>query len=336
MKFTNRIFNYVKEKDPKTWNQILRVTRLYKLSSVKKVFDKLLKYNVNDLEIFNDNLERVPVFLLKFCEALLRKCPSPGDSYGTLLTCRTTHIYTQDTLDKRHLKSQNFNSVHSNYIINNDLNFELNIYTSLNQIFEITNRRKFTTIFVKDYSVQDLLKLNSLETCHLTSTLSNACLKTYIITESFIPGYLKIIQKSEHKHFIFRHINPRNIVAFTDLKYINEKCGLICYYFNLINILKLQFFKKMKIDGEHEKDIINVLKYQYYTGKLLPINRNGLKKNENRSGLDKCAFEAMRQNLTNEAILEKTYLVDSPISQIIVGKQFSVGTGDMNFALKSK
>lgn len=342
MEYTDRIFNYVEQNFPEIWEQILAITRLHKISSVKKIFNEHLKH-VKNIDIFNEYQKNVPIFLLEFCKCMQRNFLTPGDSYGTLLTCRTTNVYTQEALDKRHLKDQNSNLQHFIYPISNDLHFEIYIYTNLNQIFELTNRRKYTTIFVKNYTVEELLNLSPSETCYLKLMQNEAyclnnsrvCLnlKTYIITESFVPGYLKIIQKSEHKNFIFRHIHHENIVAFTDLKYIYAKCGLVCFAFNLRKIVKLQFFKHMTVENKHELDILNVLRYLYYSGIMLPINRNGLKKNKNRSGLDRCCFEAIKQILVSESIKETVYPVQSVIEEIFFGQQVGVGTGYKGFAL---
>lgn len=346
MEYTDRIFNHVQYNYPEVWKQILQITKLHNISSIKKIFNEHLKH-VKDITIFNEHEERIPLFLLKFCEAIQRNFLTPGDSYGTLVTCRSTKIYTQDTLDKRHLKEQNNDFANTLCFMNKNFNFEMNIYTSLNQIYEVTNKRKYTTIFVKNYTVQELLEINPSETCYLSAmnavnkatTINHRDvyfnLKNFIITESFIPGYLKIIQKSEHKSFFFKHINQFDIVAFTDLKYIYEKCGLICYFFNLINVLKLQFFKTMNAESKEEKDIINILRYQCYTGKMLPINRNGLKKNINRSGLDKLCFEAIKQNYALESVKNNNYPVNSSIDKMFFGQQFNVGTG-YNFALMPK
>lgn len=336
MEFTDRIFNHVRRHYPNIWKRIRNITRLHKLSSIKRIFNEHLKF-VDNIKIFNVHKKRVAVFLLKFCEAIQRNFLCPGDSYGVLAVCRFTSIYTQYTLDSRHLKDIQFDCMNFSNPVNKDLNFELNIYTTLNQIFEITNKRKFTTLFVKNYTIDELLNINSLETCYLdtTDSLQNdqLILKNYIITESFIPNYLKIVQKSEHRSFIFRHIDQNNIMAFTDLKYIYKKCGLVCYFFNLIAVVKLQFFKKTSLQSKHERDMINILMYQCYTGILLPLNRNGLKKNENRSGLDRLCFEAIKQIYVNESIKNTEYPVQTSISKLVYGQQFPAGTGYNNFAL---
>lgn len=339
MEFTDRIFHYVQHHYPSIWKKIINITRLHKLSSIKKIFNEHLKY-VDDIEIFNIHKKRVGIFLLKFCEAIQRNFLCPGDSYGVLVTTRFTSIYTQDTLDKRHLKDLKSDFININYSANKDLNFELNIYTTLNQIFEITNKRKFTTLFLKNYTVEELLKINSSETCYLNlNDLNNSLyneqliLKNYIITPSFIPTYLKIIQKSEHRNYLFRHLNQSNIIAFTDLKCVYKKCGLICYFFNLIEIVKLQFFKKTILESKHERDMINILIYQVYNGVLLPLNRNGLKKNENRPGLDKLCFEAVKQIYVHESLKNVEYPVKTCISRMCYGQQFPVGTGYDDFAL---
>lgn len=342
MEYTNTIFNYVEQNDPEIWEQILAITRLHKISSVKKIFNEHLKH-VKDIDIFNQNKKNVPIFLLQFCKSMQRNFLTPGDSFGTLATCRTTNVYTQEALDKRHLKDQSSNFQYSIYPISNDLHFEIYIYATLNQIFELTNRRKYTTIFVKNVTIEELLNICPLDTCYLKLTKNQAyCLnnkpvslnlKNYIITESFVPGFLKIIQKSEHKHFFFRHIHHENVVAFTDLKYIYAKCGLVCFAFNLRKIVKLQFFKHMTVENKHEHDILNILIYLFYSGVMLPINRNGLKKNKNRSGLDRTCFEAIKQILVSESLKEIDYLVQSLIEEFFFGQQVSVGTGYKGFAL---
>ncbi|XP_054723239.1 uncharacterized protein LOC129233202 [Uloborus diversus] len=343
MEYTDRIFNYVEKHHPKIWNDINLIVRPHKISSVKKIFHKHLQ-SVDNINIFNENIKNIPLFLLEFCKAMERNFLSPGESYGILLTCRCTNKYTQNTLDKRHLRESSScfdNIIHS---ISKDLDFELNIYTSLKQIFEITNKHKLTTIFVKNYRIEELLNLNKFETCYLTTnnkasnlTKDNVCInfKKYIITESFVPKYLKILQKREDRYYIFRNINQSNIIAFTDLKYIYEKCGLVCYIFNLINVIRLQFFKTDNLESKHEKDIINILRYQCYSGELLSLNRFGLMKNKNRSALDKIGFEAIKQNYVNESIKGCIYPVKTSIDKIFFGQQFNLGSG-YNFSVLPK
>lgn len=345
MEFTNRIFDFVRDHSPEIWQQIIYSIQPHKISAVKRIFQEHLKF-VEDLHIFNEYTHNLPYFLLQFCKSIQRNFLSPGDPYGILVTCRASKIYTQDILDKRHLKETPLNN--ATYCINADLHFELYIYTNLSQIYEITNKRKYITLFVQNYTVQNLFDLFPADTtCYLTApnvpqkalSASNEYVyinfQKFIITESFVSNYLKILFKPQYRSFVLKCINPTRIVAISDLKYVYEKCGIVCYFFNLIQICKLQFFKNMILESKHETDIINILKYQCYTGQLLPLNRNGLRKNTNRSGLDKLSFEAIKQNYISESIKNYQYPVQTSIDKIFFGQQFNEGTG-YTFALQPK
>nr|XP_042912495.1 uncharacterized protein LOC122272646 [Parasteatoda tepidariorum] len=331
------IFNYVKEFDSETWRKIKMIIKPHKMSSVLEIFREHLN-NLPDLLVFNQHQENIPQFLLEFCKAIQRNFLSPGDPFGILLTCRVTKLYTQNTLDKRHLKD--VLPTLSNYKVEKDLLFELNIFTSLNQIFEIANKRKFTTLFVTGYEVSELLNISKEETCYLSinnknnkaSNIENHnvyfCLKRFIVLDSFVENYSKIIcQKIDDRDYLMRNLKLTRVVALSDVKYVFKKCGIVCYFFNLINLLKLQFFKTMHSTGRNFKDIINILKFQCHMGEPLPLNRNGLKKHPNRSGLEKLCFEAVKQNYVLESIQSKMYDVNDSVSKIVFGEQFVEGTG---------
>lgn len=345
MSLGEKLFRYVEENALDTWKQILFVIRPHKIESIIAQFDKHLK-NVDDLEIFNTHAQNIPKFLLEFCKTASRNFFVPGDPYGLLLTCRCTKIYTQDTLDKRHLKDEVSTLKGCPRDLEQKLRFEINIYSSLNQIYEISNKRKFTTIFVKNCTVSELLMMAYEDTCYLTSGMENAVnyrndhvyinLNRFIIVDSFIPNILKIIiQKSEDKDFVFRHIEPRNIVAFTDLKYILKKCGIPCYFYNIQKIVKLQFFKNMNVSGRNYKDICNILFYQCRKGEVFPLNRTGVKNDRERSGLGKMSFEAVKQNYVSESIKRKRYPVQDSVSKMYFGIQPNEGTG-YNFQIINK
>lgn len=333
----NKIFRYVKENHPQTWADMLHIIRPHKMQSLIDKFGEHLA-NVEDIGIFNNHSENLPRFLLEFCKSASRNFLQAGDSYGLLLTCRCTKMHTQDTLDKRHLRDEVQEGC--SYDVEKKLHFEVNIYSCLSEIYEISSKRKFTTIFFKNYTVQQLLEISKEESCFLTiklgankaATFENdnvyLSLNKFIIVESFVPKVLKVIvQKSEDKDYVFRHTNSTHILGFTDLKFIYKKCGIVCYYFNLIEVVKLQFFKNLHPSGRNYKDICNILKYQCYTGVPLPLNRNGLRRNPNRSGLEKICFEAVKQNYVSESLKHLEYNVDDSISRIFFGQQFNEGTG---------
>lgn len=333
------LFNHVFFNYPDIWNQMQVICRPHKMSSIIHIFRQHLE-NIEDLQIFNENVVNIPTFLLEFCKTIRRNFLSPGDSYGILLTCRLTKIYTQDTLDKRHLRDQLPALKNCSYNVEKDLRFEVNIYTSLNQIYEITNKRKFTTLFVRNCEIEELLKIAKDETCYLSIKNENnkaenfengrvyVSLKKFIIVDSFVDDYFKIIcHKLEDKDYVFRHINQSKIVCFTDLKFVFKKCGIISYFFNLIHVIKFQFFKTMNPSGRNYKDISSIIKYQCCTGEPLPLNRNGLRKNKNRSGLEKLCFEAVKQNYVFESIKTKKYSVNDSVSKIYFGQQFNEGSG---------
>lgn len=332
-----KLFEYVKKNDPQTWREMHNFIRPHKMKSIVSQFNKHLAI-VDDLQIFNTHYENIPRFLLEFCKTASRNFLVPGDPYGLLLTCRCTQVYTQDTLDKRHLKEQVSTLMGCTRDLEQKLRFELNIYGSLNQIYEISNKRKFTTIFVKKNTVRKLLEMSRDETCYLSQGMDKATnidgehvyisLKKFIVAASFVPDVTKIIvQKAEDKDYVFRHTDQRNILAFTDLKYVFKKCGGACYYFNLIAVVKLQFFKNVNASGRNVTDICNIIYYQNSKGVIYPMNRNGIKNDKNRSGLGKMSFEAVKQNYVAEAIKNQVYGVDDSTSKMYYGQQFNEGTG---------
>lgn len=333
-----QLFKHVQENFPGTWLEMQAVIRPHKISSIIKIFNKHLDH-VEDLEIFNMYYENIPLFLLEFCKTASRNFLQPGDPYGLLLTCRCTKVFTQDTLDKRHLRDEVPPLSGCPLEIEKKLRFEINIYTSINQIYEISNKRKFTTIFVRNCTVPQLLALSKDESCYLAKGNNKAAtfenvnvyisLKRFIIVDSFIPNVLKIIvQKSDDKEYVFRHVeNLENIIGFTDLKFVFKKCGIVCYYFNTIKIVKLQFFKTLHPHGRNVKDIFNILMYQIYTGVPLPLNRTGLRQNLNRSGLEKLSFEAVKQNYVLESCKSIMYKVEDSTSKVFFGIQYNEGTG---------
>lgn len=337
------IFKFVQNNYPNVWTEMHFIIRPHKMKYIIQQFSKHLE-NVPDIEIFNTYSKNIPRFLLEFCKSANRNFLTTGDSYGLLLTCRCTKMYTQDTLDKRHLRDEALQGC--SYDIEKKLHFEVNIYSCLSEIYEISSKRKFTTIFIENCTVEQLLEMA--QSCFLkiqsgankaTTNENNhvyLSLQRFIIMESFVPNILKvIIKKSEDKDYVFRHVNPSNILGFTDLKYIYKKCGIVCYYFNLIQVVKLQFFKNLHPSGRNFKDICNILKYQCFTGEPLPLNRNGLRKNPNRSALEKICFEAVKQNYVSESLKDIVFPVNDSVSKIFFGQQFNEGTG-YKFAILNK
>ncbi|GFT47356.1 uncharacterized protein NPIL_605961 [Nephila pilipes] len=124
MDAANIIFHHVKNNFPEIWAEIEFVIRPHKMCSVINIFRQHLN-NIEDINIFNCNQDNIPIFLLEFCKCIRRNFLSPGDAYGILLTCRSTKMYTQDMLDKRHLSDKFPILQNCSHKVGKDLHFEV-------------------------------------------------------------------------------------------------------------------------------------------------------------------------------------------------------------------
>lgn len=337
------LFREVRHRRPDIYREIRRLIRPHPIGSVVRIFCDHLEKNVDDIGVFDRHRDRIPKFLLDFVRKIHKNIPSPGDAYGILLTCRITKTDTQDTLDSRHLREE-ASACGNVFNVEKDLRYELYIFSTQTQLLEIASRRVYSTVYVRDYSVRELLLLFPEESCHLRvqnpynkgvdheGRLQYLSTTTFIITEAFVPGYVRILYKtSKELVFLLRHLDGRKIVAFSDVKYVVARCGMICHFFNMRMLTKLQLFRSdSAVKGRTERDILNICKYQCRTGRPLPLNRDGLANHAKRSPLEVLSFEAPKKNYVLLSTGEKgrrKHPVKTSSDKIFFGQQFNEGTG---------
>lgn len=334
---TNELFQFVEQEYPEVWRAMLRLVRPHSIRSVKFVFQQHLLH-CDNISVFQ-NVERIPNFLLEFVRTVTRCILQPGTSYGLLLTCRVTKQNTQATLDGRHLKmniDDEDTRKKDSQNIPKDLLKEIFLFTDVTHIFEISKTKTFFHILVKNYTDTELLNRFP-DSCFIDFEKGD-CFKgsnqfghkiyynlaQFIIIKAFTPGVYRILYKNRvHLESLLSHLNSDNIIAFSDVMYVYKKCGISSYFCNLINLLDHQFFKNAKHLTANDFDIVNIIKYQCFSGQPLPLNRNGLRKDPNKSGLERLCFEAVRQNLIEESVKGSQYRVEDSTSKIFFGQQFN-------------
>ncbi|GFR32844.1 uncharacterized protein TNCT_443241 [Trichonephila clavata] len=83
------------------------------------------------------------------------------------------------------------------------------------------------------------------------------------------------------------------------------------------------------------KNIMTILKYQCRTGRPLPLTRDGLAKNPERSPLEILSFEAWKRNCAHMCIEATSVQVNRRTEKMFFGQQFREGTG-YDFCLLNK
>ena len=343
MEAVEKLFRYVTSYYPDTMVEIREIIKPYGIESLKKILYKHFEKNVPSLKPINARLEAFPNFLLAFCNVARRQFPQPGDALGIQLTCRITNRYTQQFLDVRHLKNESEISVCTQSAMNSTtkaIHNQINAFTEFSNILEISRNKIYSQILVCE-SLDELmrkipnsciLERGSDKGIDLESTGVYLNARDFIISTSFLKNNTRILYKKKRNlDYLFRLISIENVVALTDLKFVYEKCGITCFFFNYLTVLKCQFFKKINLDSREEHDIVNVIRFQCSTGTPLPTNRNGLKKNPNRSAIEKLCFEAVKQNLADEAMRGEIYPVSDSTSKMFFGQRFNEGTGNDDF-----
>lgn len=320
------------EASPSILNQI----RPHQKEAVLRILREHLK-NVPDLSIFNARRENVPAFIRDFVDKIRKNIPSPGDAFGIHLTCRITKDDTQDTLDSKHLRDDGDSA--SSYRVEPLLAYELNLFTTQTQVLEMANRRKYSSVYVRDYTVQQVMSLFPYEMGHLVQEEAfnkgrdvNGVYRylntfRFIVTEARLAGYLRITytQFKDLDHLL-RRLKAGRVVAFTDAKLIFQKCGIVSYFFNYMWLVRFQLYGSMTVN----RDIANICKYQCRSGKPLPMNRDGLAKNPYRSPLEVLSFEAPKKNFVRFCTQENqegSFPVRNSMDKIFFGQQFNEGTG---------
>lgn len=323
----------VQDTTPELYSRILEKIRPHSLSSVLRLLEEHLRSV--DIEIFNTYRGNIPDFIWSFIQHM--RIPVPGDPFGIYLTCRITKSDTQGTLDSKHLKSV-LDDEETNFNVDKSILDALNLFSTQIQVFEIANRHIYTTAFLTDITVQELLQTIP-ETGYLERGGPFNMGKDaqgqykYLSTFQFIvvedKGSLKILYKSSRDlNTLLKYISIRNIVAFSDVRYLFRKTNIVCYFFNMLEIVSRQMWSKNKT--VYEKDMTTIMKFQCRSGVPLPLTRDGLAKNPDRTPLEVLSFEAPKKNyarLSTGSVRQKWYPVDTSADKIFFGQQFNEGTG---------
>lgn len=335
-----QLIEFTKINRPDIYNAILTRIRPHSLNSVLKILDCHL-LRVPDLNIFNENTDAVPEFIWSLVKYL--KYPTPGDAHGIYRTCRVTKSDTQETLDSKHLSSSlDFTS---QFNVENDILHELAQFSIQKHVFEFSNRRRYATVYVL-YSIEKLMKLLP-NVGHLIrgdqqdkgrdseGKLKYLSTFKYIVVED--RGTVKILYQSlRDLTALLSRLSPQNIVAFSDVRCVFHKCGVINHFFNMIQLVEKQLF--VNDDSIYEKDVIFMIKYQCIYNLLYPLTRSGLAKCPNKSPLEILSFEAPKQNfsrLSTRPSRKQWYDVTTSADKIFFGQQFNEGVG-YTFALMPK
>lgn len=343
----SQLFREVASTRPDIFNEILHIIQPHTLESVIRIFRDHLEQSVPDISIFNQHRDRIPPLILRFVQVIRKNFPTPGDAFGIHLTCRITKNDTQDTLNSKHLSDRGFSS--DVYNVEKPLQYEIDIFTSQTQVFEMATRRKYSTVYVRSYPVEELLRCVPNSCC---LELGGPCNKARSITGEwrYLDSYrfifvqdprnhVKVIyQRATDLNFLIRHLDSTRILAFSDVRAVIKLCGIQCYFLNMCEIVRLQLFVSGgTVWSTHERDIVTVLKYQCRSGLPLALNRNGLAKNEQRSPIEVLSFEAPKKNYARLAARTGStmYDVDTSADKIFFGQQFNEGTG-YKFAILAK
>ncbi|KAG8170337.1 hypothetical protein JTE90_014799 [Oedothorax gibbosus] len=338
MNAAERLFDHVQRVAPETHLRILQVIRPHSLAAVTRIFQQHLVHSVPDLRVFQQNSKQIPEFCLQFVLAIRRQFPSPGDPFGILLTCRITKSDTQGTLDSKHLQIADPTV---SYNVDKALRYELNLFTIHTHVFEMATTHQYASVFTKNYNISELMDLlpNSGvlergEPFHKGRDVRGRL--QYLSTFQFILVPNRIIYKSfKDLQILLQQLKLDRIVAFSDIRNIFQKCGLVCYFFNLVNVVQHQLLTDMSC--VYARDVLTIMKYQCRTGTPLPLTREGLSKNPDRSPIDVLSFEAPKKNYARMCTEQpkRSFPVMTSADKIFFGQQFNEGTG-YHFGLMPK
>lgn len=342
MDAAHTLFLYVQQHRPDLHQEILHLIRPHSLKSVLSFFQEHLEHSVPDLTIFNKHSANIPIFCLEFVKAIRKNFPQPGDAYGIQLTCRITRSDTQGTLDSKHLRS----SLHdgpSSYNVSKELLYELNLFTTQSQVFELAMRHQYSTVFVDGYDLKELWErlpeagylrrggdFNKAENRQGQHVYVNTF--QYVLVQDQ-RGVRILYQSAAQLTELLQRLDMRKVVAFSDIRSLLKQCGVVCHFFNMVQLLRRQLFTN--VDSVYEKDVLAVCKYQCRSGQALPLTREGLAKNQERSPIEVLSFEAPKKNYARLCTgPERTtqYGVTTSADKIFFGQQFNEGTGS-GFAL---
>lgn len=340
MNVAQRLINEVKQKEPEVYAAILEKIRPHHLDSVLQLFECHLRRI--DLNVLNEHREHLPAFCYAFIQFL--KFPNPGDPYGIQLTCRITKSSTQGTLDSKHLQ-YTLDGEATDFNVDKAILDELALFTTQLQVFEFANRHHFATVFVK-IPLQELIQIVPDSGILERGGPYNKCKNVsgdfkYFSTFKFIlaqdRGSVKVLYRTSKDLFLLmRHLRWDQVSAFSDIRFLFQKCGIVCHFFNMVELVQRQLFQN---DGSvYEKDVLTLMKYQCRSGTPLPLTRDGLANNPDRTPLEILSFEAPKKNfakLSTGKLRGQWYNVQTSADKIFFGQQFNEGTG-YSFALKPK
>lgn len=348
------LIHEVREKHPDIYDEILNIIKPHKITVVERILKEHLDNSTVDLNLFNEYRELIADFILEYVKRIRKNFPTPGDAQGIERACRLTRNDTQDLLDSRHPKSVVYNEDDEDELILHHLDdfekafrYELNLYKSQSQFLEITCKRKFSSIYVQNYSVENIFSIFPFETC-LLDPVSMKLIRGYpmkfarfIIIEAVSEKMtLRIFYHQHHSRdlsCLLKHLNPTNIEAFNDLRLIYNKLGPTCFFHNAETILNKHF----NGDPQHHLDMVLALKNMIASGRLIGYNRNGLAKHPDRSVFEKLGFEAPKNTAVNLSTRGKdghirvrngrlgklSYKVKTSMDNMFFANTFKHGTG---------
>lgn len=327
----------VREKHPTIYDEILNIIKPHDISAVERVLKEHLDNSTIDLNLFNECRDAIADFLLEYVKQIRKNFPTPGDASGIKSACRLTQNNTQDLLDSRHPKSVVFNEDVEDRQFDDfekAFRYELNLYKNQTHFLEITCKRKFSSIYVENYSVDDIFAIFPFDTCFL-NPVTMKVIKGYTMKFSrFIVieepsekrGILRIFYHQHHSRdlsCLLKHLDPNKIETFNDLRLIYNKLGPTCFFHNAENILNKHF----KGDSRHHMDMIVALKIMVASGRLVGYNRNGLAKHPDRTPFEKLGFEAPKNTAVKLSTNGNSYEVSSCMDNMFFAKTFKHGTG---------
>ena len=334
MDAATKLFQHVERVAPDTYRRMVYAIRPHSLSAVLRLFQEHLRHSVPDLRRLRT--DKVPELCLRFVLAVRRQFPNPGDPFGIQLTCRLTKSDTQGTLDSKHLQASDQTV---SYNVDKALTYELHLFTNHTQVFELATTHTYASVFTRGYTVPEMMALvpyaGVLERgwpFHKGRDAQGQW--QYLNAFQFILVPNRVLYKTfKDLQLLLQRLRADRIVGVSDIRYTFQKCGLVSHFFNLVNVVQRQLLLDM--DAVYARDVLTVMKYQCRTGKPLPLTRDGLGKNPERSPIEILSFEAPKKNYARMCTEQPTRMhpVKKSADKIFFGQQFNEGTG-YQFALR--
>lgn len=344
----------VREKHPDIYDEILNIIKPHKITAIERILKDHLDNSTVDLNLFNERRDSIAEFIIEYVRRIRKNFPTPGDAAGIESACRLTRNDTQDLLDSRHPKSVVYNEENEDAVMFHQLNdfeksfrYEFNLYKNQTQFLEITCKRKFSSVYIQNYSVDDIFSIFPFDISFLNpvsmKVIRGHAMKfaRFIIIEE--PSERKTLRIFYHQHHsrdlscLLKHFDPDKIEAFNDLRLIYNKLGPTCFFHNAEKILNKYF----KGDPQYHLDMIIALKNMIASGRLIGYNRNGLARHPDRSAFEKLGFEAPKNTAVNLSTRKKdghirirnrhfykhSHPVKSSMDNMFFANTFKHGTG---------